>query len=160
MITAKLTFAHGALGIEYTDAAGLVLQSTSYHPTQLDLIQADCATHGVKIEGDDAEAVANWVANYVPPPPPAPTLADFDAALTAHLDSTAQTKRYDNRITCALRAGYPGPFQAEGAAFALWMDQCNALAYTLLAEVQAGTRPLPDTTQVLIDLLPPMVWPE
>ena len=66
----------------------------------------------------------------------------------------------DNRITCTLRAGYPGPFQAEGQAFALWMDACNLAAYTLLAEVQAGTRPLPKATQVLIEALPPMVWPE
>lgn len=47
----------------------VVLQSTSYHPTQLELIHADCATHGVTIEGDDAQAVAEWVADYVPPPP-------------------------------------------------------------------------------------------
>ena len=50
----------------------VVLQCTSYHPTQLELIHADCATHGVTIEGDDAAAVAQWVADYVPPPP-APT---------------------------------------------------------------------------------------
>jgi len=46
-----------------------VLQCTSYHPTQLELIHADCAKHGVTIEGADAEAVAQWVADYVPPPP-------------------------------------------------------------------------------------------
>ena len=87
------------------------------------------------------------------------TVADFDNALTQHLDKTAQAKRYDNRITCALRAGYPGPFQAEGQAFAAWMDTCNAQAYSLLAEVQSGVRPLPESTQALIDALPPMVWP-
>ena len=95
-----------------------------------------------------------------PPAPPPPTVADFDAALTRHLDATARARRYDNRITCALRAGYPGPFQAEGQAFALWMDACNLAAYTLLAEVQAGARPLPENTQALIEALPPMVWPE
>lgn len=58
---------------ERTEAGGtqtVTLQSTSYHPTQLELIHADCATHGVTIEGDDAQAVANWVADYVPPPTP------------------------------------------------------------------------------------------
>lgn len=95
-----------------------------------------------------------------PPAPLPPTVADFDAALTRHIDATAQVRRYDNRITCALRAGYPGPFQAEGQAFALWMDACNLAAYTLLAEVQAGVRPLPENTQVLIEALPPMMWPE
>lgn len=95
-----------------------------------------------------------------PPPPPPPTVADFDAALTSHFDSTAQARRYDNRITCMVRAGFPGPFQAEGIAFATWCDTCNAAAYELMAEVQAGTRPLPETTQALIDALPEMVWPE
>ncbi len=95
--------------------------------------------------------------------PYAQTLAEqiavFDAALVAHLDETARERRYDNRVTCALRAGYPGPFQAEGIAFASWMDQCNALAYNLLAEVVAGTRQMPDSPQALIDLMPAMVWP-
>ena len=87
-------------------------------------------------------------------------IAEFDAALVAHLDQVARERRYDNRITCAVRAGYPGPFQAEGQAFAEWMDGCNALAYQLLAEVMNGTRPMPDSPQALIDLLPAMVWPE
>lgn len=80
-------------------------------------------------------------------------------AMTALFDSTAQARRYDNRITCALRAGYVGPFQAEGQAFATWMDTCNALGYTMLAEVQAGTRPMPASVVDALALLPEMVWP-
>lgn len=87
-------------------------------------------------------------------------LQQCDQRLTQHLDSTAQAKRYDNRISCALRAGYPGPFQSEGIAFATWMDTCNALGYQFLAEIMAGTRPVPQNPQELIDALPPMVWPE
>jgi hypothetical protein len=104
----------------------------------------------------------DWVVlpEYPPEPlPEPPTIQDFIKALTDHLDDTAKQRQYDNRINCALRAGYPGPFHDEGQAFAIWMDNCNALAYTLLAEVQAGTRTLPTTTQSLIDELPPMVWP-
>ena len=111
---------------------------------------------------DGATGSIGWLWNgsaLSAPPAPALTVADFDAALTAHLDATAQARQYDNRITCMVRAGFPGPFQAEGQAFATWCDTCNAMAYTLLAEAQAGTRPLPATTQALIDTLPPMVWP-
>lgn len=86
-------------------------------------------------------------------------VAECDSALTAHLDAVAQSRRYDNRITCALRAGYVGPFQTEGQAFAAWMDTCNAMAYQFLAEVQSGTRPWPTNTTELIAALPPMVWP-
>lgn len=159
MTTTQLTFFGGWLGIDYIAPSGAVLQCTSYHPTQLELIHADCAKHGVTIEGADAEAVAQWVADYVPPAPPILTVADFDAALTAHLDTTAQQKRYDNRITCMVRAGFPGPFQAEGVAFATWCDTCNAFAYTFMAEVQAGTQPMPASPAEFIALLPQMVWP-
>lgn len=85
-------------------------------------------------------------------------IKQFDEALTAHLDKAAQSKRYDNRITCALRAGYMGPFQAEGQAFASWMDACNYQAYQVMSEVLSGTRNMP-TVQEFIDSLPEMVWP-
>ena len=112
------------------------------------------------IAGLVATLIVSGVSNaaFASDPQP-PTISDFDAALTAHLDATAQARQYDNRITCALRAGYPGPFQAEGKAFAVWMDACNYTAYTLMQEVQAGARPMPADTQALIDALPPMVWP-
>jgi len=60
---------------EHTIAGELqqvVLQCTSYHPTQLNLIQDDCEKHGVLIEGLDAEVIANWIADYVPEPEPEP----------------------------------------------------------------------------------------
>ena len=85
-------------------------------------------------------------------------LASLTQALQSHLDTEAQTKRYDNIKSAALRAGYPGPFHDEGVAAATWMDTCFALGYTILAEVQAQTRPMP-TEAELIALLPPMVWP-
>lgn len=104
-----------------------------------------------------AEEEAEWDAREVAAQ--IPSAADFDAALTAHLDATAQTKRYDNRITCMVRAGFAGPFQAEGQAFAAWGDTCNAFAYALMAEVLAGTAPMPASTADFVAMLPEMVWP-
>ncbi len=83
----------------------------------------------------------------------------FDLALTEHLDATARAKKYDNRITCMVRAGFIGPFQAEGLAFATWCDTCNILAYQMLAAVQAGTEPMPASPAAFIATLPLMVWP-
>lgn len=99
-------------------------------------------------------------ATYVPPPPPTQDelLASYQQALDELFNSTAQARRYDSRVTCALRAGYPGPFQAEGLAFAQWMDACNALGYQLMAEVLGGQRPMPTVPEFLA-LLPPMEWP-
>lgn len=82
----------------------------------------------------------------------------YEQALTDFLDREAQTKRYDNRITCAVRAGYVGPFQAEGQAFAVWMDTCNALGYQVFEEVKTGVRPLPSVADFLA-LMPAMTWP-
>lgn len=117
MITTTLTFFGGWLGIDYIQTIQLpdvvvpatddtpesiepggtkqiTLQSTSYHPTQLDLIQADCEKHGVTIEGDDADAVAQWVADYVPEPPAVLTPEARWAAIKAIRDSKTQTGGY------------------------------------------------------------------
>lgn len=111
-------------------------------------------------EDFDASRLADYVAaDGAVRLPPVDVVAVFDAALTEHLDSTAKQKRYDNRITCMVRAGFVGPFQAEGLAFATWCDSVNALAYAMLAAVQAGTAPMPDGPQAFIDTLPAMVWP-
>ena len=146
-----------ALEATWADEADVVIKCHAYANSQMDMLRADLGADAAQYES----LIAEVEATYVPPAPPSieEQIAVFDAALVAHLDATARQRRYDNRVTCALRAGYPGPFQAEGIAFAGWMDQCNALAYSLLAEVVAGTRPMPDSPQALIDLMPPMVWP-
>lgn len=98
----------------------------------------------------------------VAPPPPPPTneeiAASFVVAIEAHYDIVAQSKRYDNRSTCALRSGYTGPFQAEGQAFGIWMDTCNAYVYQVIEDCLAGTRTIPAVDE-LISELPIMVWP-
>lgn len=112
----------------------------------------------------DRQVYEQWLAEGNTPEPIDPPTQDqvvaaYIATLEAHYDSVAQQRRYDNRLTCALRAGYPGPFQAEGAAFGSWMDRCNAYAYAQLDAVLAGTRAKP-TEAALIAELPPMVWPQ
>ena len=161
MILKQLIKYDNAPAIEATwiDENDVVIKCHAYsnHPEQMDMLRADLGADAAQYE----DMIAEIEATYVSPEPPSieERIAVFDAALVSHLDATAGERRYDNRIICALRAGYPGPFQAEGIAFAGWMDQCNALAYSLLAEVAAGTRPMPENPQALIDLMPPMVWP-
>lgn len=82
----------------------------------------------------------------------------FSAALDEFYDIKAAERRYANRVTCTLRAGYPGPFHAEGVAFATWMDSCNAYCYSVMAAVKSGQRAMP-TIEGLIQELPEMVWP-
>ena len=85
-------------------------------------------------------------------------VAELTTALEAHYDAKAREKRYDNRLTCALRAGYAGPFQAEGIAFAQWMDNCNAYGYQVTTNCLAGTRTAPTEAELIAEL-PVMVWP-
>ena len=159
MILKQLTRYTNADALEATwvDENDVVIKRHAYSNGQMDMLRADLGADAAQYE----DMIAEVAATYVPPAPPSieEQIAVFDAALVAHLDATARERRYDNRITCAMRAGYPGPFQAEGIAFASWMDQCNSLAYNLLAEVVAGTRQLPESPQALIDLMPSMVWP-
>lgn len=106
--------------------------------------------------------VRGWTLRPATPEESAQAVADlvavYDDALSAHFDAVARQRNYSGRNTAALRAGYPGPFQAEGIAFAQWMDSCNLIGYQLLADVQAGTRALP-TVEEFIASLPPISWP-
>ena len=148
-----------AIEATWVDESDVVIkcQAYSHHPEQMAMLRADLGVDTAQYEA----LIAEVEGTYVPPVPPSleEQIAVFDAALVAHLDATARQRRYDDRLNCALRAGYPGPFHAEGIAFAGWMDKCNALAYQLLAEVVAGTRPMPESPQALVDLLPVMIWP-
>jgi hypothetical protein len=95
---------------------------------------------------------------FTEPEPPPPTLDEYIKAMEALYDSKAQERRYDDRYTCALRAGYTSPFQTEGLAFATWMDSCNAIGYSMLYQFQQGLIAQPTIADVL-DALPELVWP-
>lgn len=76
----------------------------------------------------------------------------IEIAIQQHLDAVAKAKNYDSIHTAALRAAYVGPFQAEGQAFATWMDGCWSAAYALLADFQAGNIPEPTAAEVIAAL--------
>lgn len=79
-------------------------------------------------------------------------IADYEAALDAHLDMVAQQHRYNDRLTFALRSGYPNPWQADGIKFGTWMDSCNAQAFALLESVLAGETELPSKEDFIASL--------
>jgi hypothetical protein len=83
---------------------------------------------------------------------------DFEAALDNHINQVAKAKGYDNRISCALRAGYDSPWKAEGDAFAKWMDACYTAAYQIMTDVADGKRQIPTINEMLAEM-PVMVWP-
>lgn len=96
------------------------------------------------------------------PTPPEPTPEEIAAALQAQytaliqsmLDKEAQKLGYDdcNSVCTYVDTGV-AKFDAEGVAFRKWRSAVWAKGYELLAEVQAGTRPIP-TEEELVELLP------
>lgn len=83
----------------------------------------------------------------------------FDRYLDRYFNTVAQAKGYTDRVACAVRAGYPGAYQAECTAFATWMDEAYSQAYQLLNGylVDGGVPPEP---QEIIGTLPSFTWPE
>lgn len=102
--------------------------------------ESDDAPYVIYTKKSDEEIMALMVQRY-------------EQALDGHLDSVAKQYSYNDRFTFALRAGYAGPWQAEGIAFAQWMDTCNADAFTLIQKVIAGEVPAP-TIEEFIGGLP------
>ena len=79
-------------------------------------------------------------------------------AVQAYMDTTAQTRGYDNIHTaCSYVNSTDDIFAAEGAACLAWRDAVWRKCYDILAEVQVGSRPIP-TVDDLIAELPILVW--
>jgi cytochrome c5 len=113
----------------------------------------------------DYQEYLQWVAQgNTPEPVDAPTFAELVAANTAavqaELDRQAQVKGYDNIVSaCSYAAQAVGaPFQTEGAAFLKWRSDVWKHAYDTLAEVQAGTKPMP-TPEEAVAQMPALVLP-
>lgn len=86
--------------------------------------------------------------------------ADFTAAIQRRLDEFARTRNYDTILSaCTYATSTMARFQAEGQACVNLRDATWAAAYDILAEVQAGKRPMPtDIADIEADL-PAAVWP-
>lgn len=80
--------------------------------------------------------------------------AQYTALIQSMLDKEAQKLGYDNcNSVCTYVDTGVAKFDAEGVAFRKWRSAVWAKGYELLAEVQAGTRPIP-TEEELVELLP------
>lgn len=84
---------------------------------------------------------------------------EFTDAIQLHLDTEAQTRGYDGILSaCSYAAGNHPKYSAEGQACLEWREAVWDKGYEIMADVQAGTRPLPTEQEVLAEL-PVMVWP-
>ena len=78
-----------------------------------------------------------------------------------YMDGVAKGLSYDNIANAVTYAEEPSvpKFQAEGQALRAWRSLVWAKCYEILAEVEAGTRPIPSDSE-LIAALPALQLPE
>lgn len=87
-------------------------------------------------------------------------LNDIVTNTQKRLDDFARTRNYDNILSACTYATSTVPkFAAEGQYCVNARDSTWATLYQVLAEVQAGTRPMPSGYADIEPLLPPLEWP-
>jgi hypothetical protein len=73
-------------------------------------------------------------------------LASYKAAFDAHLDSVAQERQYDNRLTVVSYLGSTNPqWNAEAETYIAWRDAALVYMFEQLAAVETGEIPPPST---------------
>lgn len=107
-------------------------------------------------------------ASAIPPAPVPPTeeqaaqalQAAIVSATQARLDAFAQTRAYDGILSaCTYAASSVPRFAAEGQCAVDVRDATWSALYQLLADVQAGARPMPAGFADVEPLLPALAWP-
>lgn len=74
------------------------------------------------------------------------------------LDEKARERNYDSILSlCSYATSLNPKFQAEAQSAVEWRDNVWETCYTLLEEVEAGTREVP-TEDELLALLPTLTW--
>lgn len=95
-----------------------------------------------------------------PQPTPEQIIQQFTAAIQLRLDTFARTRNYDGILSACTYATSTVPkFQGEGQYCVNARDATWAAAYDILAEVQGGTRPMPNSITDIETELPVLVWP-
>lgn len=75
------------------------------------------------------------------------------------LDDFAKTRNYSGILSaCTYSTSSIPKFSAEGQRCINLRDQTWAALYTVLAEVQAGTRPMPESFSSVKSSLPLLTW--
>lgn len=81
-------------------------------------------------------------------------------SVQSRLDEFAKTRAYDGILSaCTYATSNVPKFATEGQYCVNKRDETWAVCYTILAEIEAETRPIPKTFSEIEPLLPELVWP-
>ena len=117
-----------------------------------------------------SEAYLQWVADggvtepYVPPvvvpPTPEQIQAMIVTATQQRLDDFAKTRNYDGILSaCTYAPSLIDRFRTDGVYCVGARDNTWAALYAFMADVQAGTKPMPTSFADVEPLLPVLSWP-
>jgi len=77
---------------------------------------------------------------------------NINNAIQTHLDTQAQSLRYDNINAIGKYVGYDNDFRTEAEALGAWVSSCWKVAGEIEADVKAGNREMPTVDEVLNEL--------
>ena len=84
----------------------------------------------------------------------------LQAVVQKRLDEWAGERGYESILSlCTYATSTIPKFQVEGQRGVEVRDTCWQFGYSLLAQVEAGQAPIPSEDE-LLQMLPPMEWPE
>lgn len=145
--------------IDYQDAVskGFLPLDMSYPDYNPDLQY--CEDSGTIVDTENGTAKVNWVVKNLPMEViEANLVKKYTKLVEDYMDRVARGKNYDDRKSCALRAGFNGPYQQEGIQFASWMDTCFNNLYIYLNKVKNGEKPIPTGFNDVLAELPDPPW--
>ena len=103
------------------------------------------------------------IEDYIPPEPVInieQIQSEIIKAVQLRLDTFAQSRNYDSILSASTYAASSVPkFADEGQYAVNARDTTWAELYTILGEVQSGTRPMPMSYADIEGDLPELVWP-
>lgn len=87
-------------------------------------------------------------------------IASVTSAVQDSLDVFARTRNYDGILSaCTYASSTVASFKAEGQYCVDARDAAWNSLYTLMAQVQAGTAPMPTSVAAVLATLPVLTWP-
>ena len=106
------------------------------------------------------QIVEGIIPVYPPPPTPEQIFTEIVTSTQARLDTFAQTKSYDGILSACTYASSAIPkFKLEGQYCVDQRDSTWNTLYSILAQVKAGTMPMPKGYSDVESLLPILTWP-